>query len=197
MSKKTLSDEDILLAIYSGQNEDKALEFLYSKLLPKVKRISKKYKANDIDSYDVFQESIVKLYDYVKLRKFNDKYSIESFVLTIAKNRILDNLRKKTRRQEVEIKEHDIPKTLEANSDFLVTEEKRKAMEQVFATIGDRCKELLLLSVFDRRSMAEICKILDFSSENSAKTQKYKCKQKLIKSLEKNPNLAKIVLSHV
>lgn len=197
MTKKNLTDEYILLAIYNGKDEHKALEYLYSNLLPKVKKISKKYKANDTDSYDVFQESIVKLYDYVKLKKFNKDYSIEAFVLAVAKNQIIDNVRKKTKRQEVEIREFELPTNFALNTDILITDEKKKAMEKVFATIGDRCKELLLLSIFDRRSMSEICEILGFGSENSAKTQNYKCKQKLIKSLQKNPNLAKIVLSHV
>tara|TARA_B100000809_G_scaffold239100_1_gene260379 strand:- start:13092 stop:13685 length:594 start_codon:yes stop_codon:yes gene_type:complete len=197
MSKKTQHDEDILSAIYNSKDEDKALEFLYSKLLPKVKRITKKYNANDIDAYDVFQESIVKLYDYVKLDKFNKKYSIEAFVLTVAKNKIIDNLRKKTTRKEVEINDFDFPEKLEVNNDTLITKEKNNAMEQVFATIGEKCKELLLLSIYDRRSMSEISEIMGFSNKDSAKTQNYKCKQKLIKSLEKNPSLAKIVLSHV
>ena len=197
MIKKKLNDKDILEAIYNGKKEDRALEHLYSKLLPKVKRISKKYKANDSDSYDVFQESIIKLYDYVKLGKFNEEYSIESFVLTVARNKIIDNIRKNTKRKEVEIKEFDLPEKLEVNSDILITKEKSIAMEQMFATIGEKCKELLLLSIFDRRSMSEISELMGFNSDNSAKTQNYKCKQKLIKSLEKNPKLAKIVLSHV
>ena len=197
MIKKKLNDKDILEAIYNGKKEDRALEHLYSKLLPKVKRISKKYKANDSDSYDVFQESIIKLYDYVKLGKFNEEYSIESFVLTVARNKIIDNIRKNTKRKEVEIKEFDLPEELEVNSDILITKEKSIAMEQMFATIGEKCKELLLLSIFDRRSMSEISELMGFNSDNSAKTQNYKCKQKLIKSLEKNPKLAKIVLSHV
>jgi RNA polymerase sigma factor (sigma-70 family) len=197
MSKKILNDDDILSAIYSGKNEDQALEFLYSNLLPKVKRISKKYKANDVDSYDIFQESIIKLYDYVKLKKFNKKYSIESFVLTVTRNQIIDNLRTNSRRQQVDINDFNTPEDLIVDNDILVTNEKIKALEQLFYAIGERCKELLLLRKYDKRSMNEICEIMGFSTENSAKTQIYKCKQKLIKSLEDNPELANEVLGHV
>ena len=191
---KTLTDDDILLAIRNGKGEGKALEQLYSILLPKVKVICRKYKASNIDSYDIFQESIIKLYDYVKLNKFKSTYSIEAFVVTIAKNKIIDTLRKKNRRSEVEIDEIKTPKDLIIDDDLLVTEEKKKALEQLFSTIGERCKELLLLRKYDKRSMTEICDIMGFSSEDSVKTQTYKCKQKLIKSLENNPSLASELL---
>ena len=191
---KTLTDDDILLAILSGKGEGKALEQLYSILLPKVKVICRKYKASNIDSYDIFQESIIKLYDYVKLNKFKPTYSIEAFVVTIAKNKIIDTLRKKNRMSEVEIDEINTPKDLIIDDDLLVTEEKKKALEHLFSTIGERCKELLLLRKYDKRSMIEICEIMGFSSEDSVKTQTYKCKQKLIKSLENNLSLANELL---
>ena len=55
----------------------------------------------------------------------------------------------------------------------------------------------MLLSIYDKRSMKEISTMLGFSSQDSAKTQSYKCKQKLIKSLKENPTLAKEVMSYV
>lgn len=195
MSKK-LVDKDILLAISSGNKEEKALEILYKVLLPKVKIICKKYRANDIDAYDVFQESIIRLYDYVKQDKFNTSYTIEAFVLTVAKNKIIDTLRKKKTRSEVVIEDFSTPKELIIENDILLATEKKNAIEQLFDSIGEKCKELLLLRKYDKRSMTEICQIMGFSSEDSAKSQTYKCKQKLIKSLENNPTLVNEFLSY-
>lgn len=195
MSKK-LIDKDILVAIRSGKEEEKALETLYKILLPKVKGICKKYRANDVDAYDVFQESIIKLYDYIKKDKFNVSYTIEAFVLTIAKNKMIDTLRKQNNRSEVLIDEFTTPKDLVIDHDILLITEKKKVLEQIFSSIGERCKELLLLRKYDKRSMTEISQIMGFNSENSAKTQTYKCKQKLIKSLEDNPTLANEFLAY-
>jgi RNA polymerase sigma factor (sigma-70 family) len=196
MGKKQFIEIELLSALRTGTNEDKALEQLYKALLPKVKMICKKYRANEIDSYDVFQESIVKLYDYIKLNKFNSEYSIEAFVLTVARNRIIDELRKKNKRSEVEIDEFAIPSELIVDQDILLNVEKKNALEHLFETIGERCKELLLLRKYDKRSMKEICEIMGFKSENSAKTQTYKCKQKLLQSIEENPSLAKEIFEH-
>lgn len=197
MSKKGLIDQDILLAIRTGQNERKVLELLYEVLLPKVKMICVKYRMKDVEAYDVFQESILKLYDYVKRGKFNESYTIESFILIVARNKVIDIIRKAKNRVEVELEDHKTPEDLIVDTDQLMTKEKRKAINQLFASIGEKCKELLLLSKFDKRSMTEICELMGFKSENSAKTQAYKCKKKLIESLEENPSLAKEVLAHV
>lgn len=196
MGKKELVDQDILIAIRSGRDEQKALEILYRVLLPKVKMICKRYKAKDVDAYDVFQESVLKLYDYVKTSRFNESYSIESFVLVIAKNKVIDILRKAKNKIEVELEDFKTPGDLIVSNDQLIIKEKSDIINQLFSSIGERCKELLLLSKYDRRSMTEISHLMGFKSENSAKTQAYKCKQKLIKSLESNPSLAKEILGY-
>ncbi len=196
MGKKELVDQDILTAIRSGRDEQKALEILYRVLLPKVKMICKRYKAKDVDAYDVFQESVLKLYDYVKTSRFNESYSIESFVLVIAKNKVIDILRKAKNKIEVELEDFKTPGDLIVSNDQLIIKEKSDIINQLFSSIGEKCKELLLLSKYDRRSMTEISHLMGFKSENSAKTQAYKCKQKLIKSLESNPSLAKEILGY-
>ncbi len=196
MGKKELVDQDILTAIRSGRDEQKALEILYRVLLPKVKMICKRYKAKDVDAYDIFQESVLKLYDYVKTSRFNESYSIESFVLVVAKNKVIDILRKAKNKIEVELEDFKTPSDLIVSNDQLIIKEKSDIINQLFSSIGEKCKELLLLSKYDRRSMTEISHLMGFKSENSAKTQAYKCKQKLIKSLESNPSLAKEILEY-
>lgn len=194
MFRNTFSDQEILKAIRRGE-EGKSLEYLYKKILPKVKGLTKKYHIKDVDAYDIFQEALLKFYDYVKLDKFNDKYTIEAFMLTIARNKLIDITRLSKNRPEEEIRDYNHSEYFANDHNLMISNERKQNLENLFSLIGDRCKELLLLSVFDKRSMTEISKILGFSSENSAKTQNYKCKQKLIKTLENNPELAKEVLS--
>lgn len=192
MVGKTLTDQEVLEAIKDGR-EDVALEHLYVTLLPEVKKITKSFKTKELDAYDIFQESILKFYDYVKRGKFNPKHAIGAFVLTVAKNRLIDLTRKKRNQMEVSFDDSFIHLEDDTHFDGVVLKEKKTILEKIFELVGERCKELLLLSVFDRRSMTEISEQLNFSSENSAKTQNYKCKQRLIKALEQNPELAKQV----
>ncbi|MCG8699257.1 MAG: hypothetical protein MI922_14475, partial [Bacteroidales bacterium] len=59
--------------------------------------------------------------------------------------------------------------------------------------LGEKCFELLKMSVFYKASSNEICQEMGFATENSVKTQKYKCKQKLFKILENNYSLKEIL----
>ena len=114
----------------------------------------------------------------------------------MARNKIIDIIRKNNSRVEVEIVDSTyLGKDIEY--DTYSVNEKRNTLEALFSSIGEKCKELLLLSIYDKRSMKEISTMLGFSSQDSAKTQSYKCKQKLIKSLKENPTLAKEVMSYV
>ncbi len=196
MFKKILNDDEILTTIRSGKNEDKALEQLYKILLPKVKMKCKKYGMSEDYAYDIFQESILRLYDYIKQGKFNSTYSIEAFVMTIARNKTIDLNRKKKNRPEIEINDFNLPLDLDIEYNTMLTEERKIALEQIFSSIGEKCKELLLLRKYDKRTMTEICEIMGFKSANSAKTQAYKCKQKLIKNLEENPSLANEIFDY-
>lgn len=197
MIKKNLSDGEILNAISTG-NDDNALEFLYARILPKVKVICRKYSFSADEAYDIFQDAILKFYDYVKKGNFKTSYSVEGFILTISKNKAIDLYRKNSRRGIIKLPDYEESQyDLPPQQDPLITQEKSIAISKLFEAIGDKCKELLLMSVFDRVPMKEIAVTLGFSSENSAKTQNYKCKQKLAKQLETNPELAKEVLNHV
>lgn len=195
MFKKTLSDQEIVFAIKAGR-DDRALVQLYDNLFPKVQRIVSRYNTRGIDAYDIFQESILRFYDYVKQNKFNEKQSIDAFVITVAKNKTIDYLRKNSSKFEASMEEGMTETFGAPDMNFLEQTEKNESLIGLFSTIGDRCKELLLLSIFDKRPMSEIAGILGFSSENSAKTQNYKCKQKLIQALKTNPKLAMEVMNY-
>ncbi len=65
-------------------------------------------------------------------------------------------------------------------------------MRNLMDQLGERCKALLTLSVFDKRSMKEICGIMGFSSEDAAKTGNYKCKQRLMKLIKVTPSLMEL-----
>jgi RNA polymerase sigma factor (sigma-70 family) len=65
-------------------------------------------------------------------------------------------------------------------------EQKMKVLEKVLNQVTERCKKIFELFYFKKESMTEIAKKLEFSSVNSAKTQKYKCMEKAIKLAKQN-----------
>ena len=51
----------------------------------------------------------------------------------------------------------------------------------------------LQYSVYHHKTNSEICQLMKFATENSVKTQKYKCKQKLMEIMEAHPALQEVL----
>ena len=67
------------------------------------------------------------------------------------------------------------------------------ALKAITGKLGEKCYELLKYSVFYKASSEEIIEKMGFATANAVKTQKYKCKQKLFKILEENPELNEVI----
>ena len=89
----------------------------------------------------------------------------------------------------------EIPENIKGSMDVIPgdspEEELREMVEKLLGQVSERCREILKLYYFDNLSMVEIAERAGFDNENSAKTQKYKCMQRLIKIMAKEPELKK------
>ena len=81
-----------------------------------------------------------------------------------------------TEMAEVRESEHDSENAL----NYLITNEREDEVRKMLDMLGEKCRRLLQLAIYYEMSGKEICKKLGFASENAVKTQKYKCKQKLL-----------------
>lgn len=71
-------------------------------------------------------------------------------------------------------------------SDEIYTDQYKATINKVINLLGKKCFDLLKLSVVYKTSSADICRKMGFATENSVKTQKYKCKMKFLKILNEN-----------
>jgi RNA polymerase sigma factor (sigma-70 family) len=181
------SDDEILQALKSGQDRD-VLKYIYNTHFPKVNRYIRHNSGNQDAAFDIFQDSIMVFYRYVKEDKFDPKYDIGAFIFTVSKNLWLNRLRKESR--EIVLPEYvDFSDTGGNIMDLIITREREEAVSDVLTKLGKRCEELLRYSVFYRMNNTEICGKMGFSTENAVKTRKYKCMQKLITYIEERPGL--------
>jgi RNA polymerase sigma factor (sigma-70 family) len=181
------SDKEILLALKSGRERD-VLKFVYDSHFPKVKSFIKHNSGDQDAAFDIFQDSIMIFYKYVKEDRFDPKYDIGAFIFIVSKNLWLNRLRKESR--EVVLPEHiDFSDPGGNIMDHLITREREEAVAEMLAKLGQRCEELLRYSIFYRLKNTEICDKMGFSTENAVKTRKYKCMQKLIAFIEERPGL--------
>lgn len=171
-------DKDIVALINQGK-DSLAISKIYDSSFSKIKNHVKRNSGNLQDAEDLFQDGITILYRYIKNGKYDSSYDIDAFLFIICKNLWVNKVKKD---QKINYTE-EAPKGNTQDWEFkdaLISQEREKSIKDIFSILGDRCKELLTLVIYFDYTMKEVADKMAFSNEDSAKTQHYKCKQKLV-----------------
>lgn len=185
-----MTDLDIIKEVQKGDPR-RCLDVLYNREFPKVLSYIKKNSGQKEDAQDVFQEALMTFFSYVKLNKFDDKQDIGAFMFVVAMNA----WRKKNRKQKMfELTEDH--KNVLVEDDFyesFFNKERAVFVKALLSQIGDNCKEILSLSIYEQLSLVEIAQRMDYDNPGTVKTRIYKCKQKLLKLLKGNKKVLEII----
>lgn len=111
------------------------------------------------------------LYKKAQDPAFSLSVPLKTYLQAIVKNLWLQELRKKNRLPVNSEPSDLVDITLEANGNTEVA-------YAAFKLLGEKCKQLLLLFYFKKKSYREIAAALAFGDEKTAKNQKYRCLQK-------------------
>jgi len=173
-----LKDQEIISKIKKGQTE-RAIKVLY-KEFPKI-------RANIIGSggdheiaEEIFNDSLILLIEKVSEPTFELTSKLSTYLYGINRFMWMNEARKRHKSPESEWRDTLIltAEDLDFNQE---KEDELLALEVVLDQISERCKKLFELFYFQKNDMKMIADKLEFSSVNSAKTQKYKCMEKAMK----------------
>lgn len=182
------STEEIVHKIKTAQDKE-ILNWLYNSVYPKVRRYIISNNGSGDESKDVFQEAVLILYKQIINNKYDLIKDVEGYLIAISRNVWINICRKKNRHINIEM--IDPPAQIEDNALInIIMTEKWDAFQRLFDMIGDRCKQLLQYSTYEKISMEEIAVKMNFTNANAAKTTNYRCKQKLIELVAANKDLA-------
>jgi RNA polymerase sigma factor (sigma-70 family) len=180
-------------AIKNG-NDNLVLDYLYTNLLPKVRNYITLNKGNKQEADDIFQDAVIIMYKKIKSGEALEIQSIDALMYYICKNLWINRvtkLNKNTNVEQINPIEDNAANALEN----LLENEKNNAFMQLFELAGEKCKQLLLFSIYHKLSTDEIAKKMQFTSANAAKTHLYRCKQKLVELVEQDHTLKSILKS--
>jgi len=172
-----MKDLEIIKRIRQN-DRDKALKELY-KEFPKIKSNIQSSGGDATIAREIFHDSLILLIEKVSDPKFALTSKLSTYLFGI--NRFLwkNELRRRNKNHELEWED-----TLIINQEDLEydTEKERKLqiLEQVLKKVTEKCQQVFRLFYFEKKSMKDIAALLGFSSVNSAKTQKYKCIERVI-----------------
>jgi len=181
------SDKKIIADIECGDiaKNEYALRYLYKEYYPLALRFVKQNSGNDEEAEDVFQDAVISFYENVKNHKFRGDSSIKTYLYSTIRNTWYTRFKKASRMSLTD----EFSTGLIAYTQPDPGNDMDSSVKDILNRISESCKKLLVLYYYDNFSMKEIVEELGFSNEKSAKTQKYKCMQKLIHLIDKNPGL--------
>lgn len=128
---------------------------------------------------DVYQQTILMLYENISRGKLSRlTSSLKTYVFAIGKNHLFDLRRADIQKMNKETQASYL--LYDQNVfDTKYSDESISKVEEALMELSPKCRALLLGYYYERKSMKELSMMLGFSNEQSAKSQKYKCLQKL------------------
>lgn len=178
---KEISDLEIIEGVAKG--ESSAINTIYTQFFPSISRMIINNNGSNEEAKDIFQEAVMVLYDRVTQQDFELKSKLKTFLYAVSRRLWLKQLNRKgsstntsdiSDYEDLLHVEEDIEKHVEVESRFT-------QMESSLEQLGEPCKTILNDFYIANLSMQDICEKFGYTNTDNAKTQKYKCLQRLKK----------------
>ncbi|MDB5001245.1 MAG: polymerase subunit sigma-70 [Mucilaginibacter sp.] len=173
------ADSEVIIGILN--NSDSVLKRLYLAYFPMVLQLILNNNGNEDDAKDVYQEAIIVLYNKVKRGDFELSSKLKTYIYSICRRLWLKRL-KQLNRYGGDIKDFQeylpVEDEIEKHQD---RDMQLNKMENALKLLGEPCKTIMEDFYMHSKSMQEICERFGYTNADNAKTQKYKCLQRLKK----------------
>lgn len=177
---KPQTDEKALLKGLAT-NDKKAVETIYQENFNTIQSLIINNNGSSDDAKDVFQESMIVLYEKVKTEGFELHCQIKTFLYSVCRRLWLKRLQQQNRYSSPG---DNMEAVVDVDEDLSVHEQKDlelDMMEKAIGNLGEPCKSLIEAYYLQKKSMQEIAADFGYTNSDNAKTQKYKCLVRLKK----------------
>ncbi len=185
-----ISDQEIIDGVSTG--DSKAINRIYKSYFPSISRMIINNNGSEDEAKDIFQEAVMVLYDKITQQKFELSSKLGTFLYAVSRRLWLKQLtRKGNTASTSDISDfEDLLKVEEDIEKHDEIEQRFDQMNIALSQLGEPCQTLLKDFYIANMSMQDIRDKFGYTNTDNAKTQKYKCLQRLKKiffnsSLEK------------
>lgn len=161
------------------------MQRLYQDYFPMICRMVLQNQGNEDDAKDLFQEAVMVLYERSKDQDFILACRVKTYLYAVGHRLWLKQLQQRRKRQmsgcadEQELEDKaGIAGDIE---EHLIREERFQVMDSALEKLGEPCKSLLESFYVQQLSMQDIAEKFGYTNPDNAKTQKYKCLNRLKK----------------
>jgi RNA polymerase sigma factor (sigma-70 family) len=162
-------------------NDKKSVETIYKLYYNMVQTLIINNNGSSDDARDIFQETVIVLYEKAKTGSFELTAQLKTYVYSVSRRLWLKKLQQQQKYlpnvaglDETVPVEEDIEGHGQRNSEFQV-------MEKALMHLGEPCRSLIEAFYLQKRSMTDIAGHFGYTNADNAKNQKYKCLMRLRK----------------
>jgi RNA polymerase sigma factor (sigma-70 family) len=167
-------------------NDRKSIEAIYKGSYNSVQSMILTNQGSVDDARDVFQESLIVLYEKVRQGDFELNCQIKTYLYAVCRRLWLKKLQQQKRMyvpwdesaEPVSV-DIDLERHLREDADY-------DRMEKAIQHLGEPCKGLLEAYYLQKQNMATIATSFGYTNADNAKNQKYKCLMRLKKIFFQN-----------
>ncbi|WP_439649221.1 RNA polymerase sigma factor [Hufsiella ginkgonis] len=173
------TDSDFVFGLLNGSKE--TLNELYKAYFPMVMQLVITNNGDEDDAKDIFQETVIVLYNKVQQGNFELSSKLKTFIYSVARRLWLKKLTLLARKSG---SIRDFEDILPVEQDLEQHEEKDeqfRMMGLALGKLGEPCKTIIEDFYIHNNSMQDICEKFGYTNADNAKNQKYKCLQRLKK----------------
>lgn len=169
-----MNDSEILAKVSRG--DESALDYLYKKYYRMMVKLVVSNNGSEEEAKDIYQEALIVFWQKAMSGSFTLTSKISTYLYSICLNLWRKELERKSKLSN---EEKDSIEFIEDDK-----QERIKIINECINALGDTCKKVLSYYYFDGMSMSDIAEKMNFANPDTAKTKKYKCKQRLDKLIK-------------
>jgi len=156
----------------------------YVALLKQVKQMVLSQHGSEKDAEDILHDGILIYIRCKEANKIDKQLNPEGYLFTICKNLWYNKAKRDKKTTSLQLEEPIVTTNI---IDEIINKEREQAIQETLGKIGNKCKELLHKSFFGNNSDELLYVSMGYKNADAFKTQKYKCKQKLLEAMKKHP----------
>lgn len=179
LSSSVPTDREVVLGILN--NSEEALNKLYIGYYPMVLQFILNNNGDEDDAKDVYQEAIIVLYNKIKSGNFELSSKLKTYLYSVSRRIWLKKLAQHSKKAN---NIADFEDVLAVDEDVEQHEQKDMQFDKMknsLESLGEPCKTIIEDFYIHNLSMQDICEKFGYTNSDNAKTQKYKCLQRLKK----------------
>jgi RNA polymerase sigma factor (sigma-70 family) len=169
-----MNDSEVLAKITKG--DERALDYLYKKYYRMMVKLVVSNSGSEEEAKDIYQEALIVFWQKAVSGNFTLTSKISTYLYSICLNLWRKELERKSKLSN---EEKDEVEWIEDDKN-----ERIRIINECINALGETCRKVLSYYYFDGMSMSDIAEKMNFANPDTAKTKKYKCKQRLDKLIK-------------